>query len=121
MGVQDELDDLRAGFPGCSLVAFADLGAQIVLVSSSAETARRDTLDSLCRGAVSLFEAASAGHEPDMDTALRYQGGTVEVYVRDPDRSEDALCAQCSPDTDLTGFLAAARTAITALAGEGEG
>lgn len=118
MSVQDDLEELRTAFDGCSLLAFADLGAQIVLVSSSAETARRDALDGLCRTAVALFHIAGKAEESDTDTALNCAGGNVEVYLRDPERREDALCALCSVETDIDGFLRAARKMLTSLAQE---
>ncbi len=118
MSVQEDLEELRTSFDGCSLLAFADLGAQIVLVSSSAETARRDALDGLCRSAVALFDAAGKAHEPDADTALHCSGGTIEIYLRSPQQREDALCALCTTDTDVDGFLRAARKILVSLTQE---
>lgn len=121
MSVQDDLDKLRVAFPGCTMVAFADLGARIVLVSSSAETARRDVLDGLSRSAVSAFDFAARAGVPAADLALQCTAGQVEIYLRDPARPDDALCAHCTVAMDLDGFLSAARSALSALAGEGDG
>ncbi|MEM0934690.1 MAG: hypothetical protein AAF646_03765 [Pseudomonadota bacterium] len=119
MGVEDELGALRAAFPGCSIIAFADLEARIVLVSSSASTARRDTLDGMCSSAVAMFAAAERAGEHAADTVLRSQNGSLEVALRDPVRRDDALCAICAPETDLDGYLLRARAVLDALAQEG--
>ena len=50
--------------------------------------------------------------------------GTVDerlAKMRDPERRDDALCAVCSPETDLDGYLTRARAVLSSLAAEGEG
>jgi hypothetical protein len=119
MGVEEDLHTLRADFPGCTVIAYADLDTRIVLVSSSEGAARRDTLDGLCAGAVDLFAAAERAGEASADTVMRSHGGRIEVSLRDPERRDDALCAICQPGTDLGGYLSRAREVLRALGQEG--
>lgn len=119
MGVAEELETLRADVPGCAVIAFADLQTRIVLVSSSEGAARRETLDSLCAGAVALFEAAARAGEPEADIALRSHGGMTEIALRDSERMDEALCAICTPGTDVSAYLARAREVLHAIVREG--
>ena len=119
MGVEDQLQALRADFPGCAIVAFADLGTRIVLVSASEGTARRDTLDGLCAGAVELFTAAQAAGEEGADLVLRSHLGKIELALRDPASADEALCAICAPETDVDGFIERARAVLNDLGQDG--
>lgn len=119
MGVEDELEALRADFPGCAVIAFADLDTRLVLVSSGESAARRDTLDRLCAGAVELFAMAERAGVTAPDTVLRSEAGRIEVSLRDPNSPNDALCAICAMETDLGGYLSRARDVLRTLGDSG--
>jgi len=118
--LQTQIDDLRASHPGCSLVAFADVEAGLVLLSSAAHVARREVLDSLCEKAVGLLTATAPAFDPTPDTAIRATSDGVEIVLRDPTRPSDALCAVLTPDGDLDAYMRAARTVLAQQAAPNE-
>ncbi|CUH99538.1 hypothetical protein [Leisingera aquaemixtae] len=125
MTLARQLDTLRQSADGCRLAAFGDLGASIVLRSSSAASDPREYLDALCqqarRGFLMLDAAVQAGPEaacPPADDILMLVPGEARLCIRAPDGSGDALLCVCS-DADTAARLAAPARAL--LAGLGGG
>lgn len=122
MGVAEELQKLRQSEAGCRLVAFADIDAQLVLVSDSAETARRETLDSLCASATRIFEASQTGTGDVLtgaDTAVEVAGSEMQIFLRNTADPTDVICCICAADTDAVQFITTARQALNDIASEG--
>jgi len=115
--VVDELDKLHDGFAGCETLAFADLSTQMILVTNTQSTLRREALDSLCAQAVLVLgtngqgalgqSAATAGAVATADT--------LRVFLRSTEEPNDALCCICSPTIDAEAFLAAARASLATI------
>lgn len=118
MGVEDELNGLRHAVDGCELVAFADIGVPLVLVSSTEGTARRDTLDGLCAEAIQLFDQGQIG-DPALlsqsDTAISASANGMHIFLRGPDDPNETICAICAPGTDVGHYLSQARAAMTRM------
>ncbi|MEO9819580.1 MAG: hypothetical protein ABJQ34_07675 [Paracoccaceae bacterium] len=109
-----ELERLIEQFPDCSLVAYADIGTGITLVSAGQSDIPREALDELCaEAALTLGKSGvpSMGATP-CPVAIKALEKTVFVYVRATDEPDDALLCMCQPDIDLEGFLTAARATI---------
>lgn len=112
--VADALDRLHDEFPTCDTLAFADLSANMVLITNSETTFRREGLDSLCAEAALAFgdEGAPAlGDHPAM-TAIVATRDHLRIYIRDAQEPTDALCCVCSHDIDLDSFLKNARACL---------
>lgn len=121
MSVTDELDSLRQAVEGCQLVAYADIDAGLVLVSSSATRASREVLDSLCAEAAGVFAAADMGDEADglttADIGLSLSGDSTRLFLRDVNEGSDAICIVCDPQTDVDLLLTRARTSLPHIFG----
>ena len=115
MGVAEELDDLRGAFEACRIAAFADIDAQLVLVSSSAKKARRETLDKLCAEAAGIFRDSKVPSPVVVDFAVSQQDGELKVFLCEPEQRLDAACFVCEPGLDLDAFLTAARSMLDRL------
>ncbi len=109
-----QLERLIEEYPDCSLVAYADIGTGITLVSAGKSDIAREALDELCS------EAALTLGKPDMPSmgaapssmAIKAVEQTVFVYLRATEEPDDALLCMCRPEIDLDGFVTAARAAL---------
>lgn len=110
MGIQEDLDALRQSVPGCDVVAFADIGTNLVLVASSEGSPRRELLDQLCGAAVGHFGKNAVADLDVPDIALDAEAnGPVRIFMRDRSEPSDAICAICKPDVDIEAYLSNAR------------
>lgn len=113
MAVRDGLDHLRTRFPGCSVVAFADLSTGMVFVASTRDKIAQERLDALCIsagdhlcGAVasSLAGGVFAAQDGPMQ-ALSFDNCSVMGFVRSPIAPQEALCFICDPATPMAGLM----------------
>lgn len=119
MDIKDQLDSLRQKVDGCALVAFADIEARLVLVSSSDARASREVLDALCAEAALLFNVADAkGGENGLsgaDTALNHDAEGVRFFVRDTVGGSDVLCCVLSPDGKIDALVSESHATANAI------
>ncbi|MFQ6551268.1 hypothetical protein AAD018_002865 [Aestuariibius insulae] len=117
MSISDDLDSLREQFPECSAIAFADLSARMVLVTSSRKILRQEALDALCAEASLLFEGAGGTSALSVtgdvsDTAVVATPDGINLFLRATAEPADLLCLLCSPEVDTAGLLAQARPSL---------
>lgn len=128
MTVQAQLDELRAAIPGCTLVAYGDRAARLVLRTSAAVAWRQELLDRLCaRGAHSLTAAeqldvrlTGVGEPPDVPSAKGCEAvvatdGDVRVFVGADRADGEVLCCVLAPGADTHVALAKARAVLDRL------
>ena len=118
MSVIDELDKLRATLPGCTLVAFGDLTARIVLCASASEKRPQEELDALCLAAsVSLDGNASKpiarvlGGET-LSQAVSISSGEIRLFLRSHLDVCDALFCTFTDHTDIREMVDAGRATL---------
>ena len=115
--VVDELDTLREQFDGCETLAFADLSTQMILVTNSGSSLRREALDNLCAEAALLLGTKGEvplGHNTT-NNAVVLNGRSVRIFVRNAAEPSDALCCICGPQTDIAGLAAAANACLNRI------
>lgn len=118
MSVLDELDKLRATLPGCTMVAFGDLTARIVLCASAAEKRPQEELDALCMAAsVSLDgdAANSVAHVlggEKLSQAVAVSSGEIRLFLRSHLDACDALFCTFTDHTDIREMVAAGRSTL---------
>ncbi|MCV3273124.1 hypothetical protein [Roseobacter sinensis] len=126
MAVQDRLDDLRARFPGCRIVAFADLSTGLVFAASTAERVGQERLDALCADATQQLDSAAtqAVSEHVFQTQLAPAGSisigsqVVTCVVSLPDRGAEALCMTCDRTVRVVELMRAAADVLSDLCEE---
>ena len=92
--VVDELDRLLSKNAGCRTIAFADLSAQMILVTDSASNLPREMLDRLCREAVGVLGINGKpvlGEQPGARAFVAGPSG-LHVFLRASDEPDDVLC-----------------------------
>ena len=112
--VVDALDALQGNFAGCETLAFADLSTQMILVTNTDASARRETLDMLCsEAAMTLGTKGKIAIGSDLNaTAIVASQDQMRVFLRAPQEPTDVLCCVCQPNFDLAYFLPAARACL---------
>ncbi len=118
MSVLDELDKLRATLPGCTLVAFGDLGARIVLCASASERRPQEELDALCmaantslNGTFSAPLARTLGGE-QLSQSVAISAGEIRLFLRSHLDPSDALFCAFADQTDIREMVAAGRRTL---------
>ncbi|MEO1640654.1 MAG: hypothetical protein AAFU41_15540 [Pseudomonadota bacterium] len=112
--VVDELDALREKFDGCDTLAFADLSTQMILVTNSGSTLRREALDNLCAEAALVLGSKgdpALGQNPT-NQAIVLNKRAARIFVRSAAEPSDALCCICGPETDIAGLTAEATACL---------
>ena len=118
MSVVDELDKLRATLPGCTLVAFGDLGARIVLCASAAEKRPQEELDALCIAASTSLDGGAAHALAPMlggdalSQVVAVSPGEIRVFLRSHLDPCDALFCTFTDQTDIREMVAAGRSTL---------
>ncbi|MDX8346532.1 hypothetical protein SLH49_00925 [Cognatiyoonia sp. IB215446] len=117
--VVDALDTLQSDFAGCETLAFADLSTQMILVTNSATTLPRETLDALCtEAALTLGTKGKIAIGSDKSTTAIVAGqDQLRVFLRAESEPSDVLCCVCQPDVNIAGFLPAARACLEQISG----
>ncbi|MBB5721218.1 hypothetical protein FHS72_000825 [Loktanella ponticola] len=110
----EELDALHSQFPQCETLAFADLSADMVLVTNTDAPQQREALNALCADAAkSLGKPGSPNFgDGQSDTALIATRERLTIFLRASGEPADVLCCICKPTIDVSAFLAAARPTL---------
>jgi hypothetical protein len=118
--VADVLDALHSKFDECETVAFADLSTQMVLITNSDASHRRETLDRLCAEAAMALgtskKPAAFGDTPS-SAAFVATNNQLRIFLRAPDEPADVLCCVCKPGVDVAAFLSDARPCLAKISG----
>lgn len=125
MDVTEKLDAMRSELPGCSLIAFTDLGSKLVLCSSAAGKPAQEELDRLSELAhVMLDGAVAEGAAPVLDggegdtragTAMLLSGNEAKVFMRAPGVAAEALVCVCAPEADLRKVVDCGRSTLDTI------
>jgi hypothetical protein len=112
--VADALDKLHDKYPGCETLAFADLSTNMVLITNSNTSFRREGLDSLCTEAALAFGTGGRPAIGDTGamTAFVATRDHLRIYLRSAQEPTDALCCVCSHDVAVDSFLKDARACL---------
>lgn len=114
MAVQDRLDRLRARFPGCSVVAFADLSTGMIFAASTREKMAQERLDALCDtaraflcGALAQSVARDVLQSSDETMhAVAFDAGSLTCVIRSQASPAEVLCCVCDPGTPIAEVIA---------------
>lgn len=121
MNVTAELDEMRSGLSGCSLVAFTDLSSQLVLCTSAASKPVQEELNALSQAAhLALDGAFAEGAAPfweesgdvPAETAVLLTGDEARVFLRAPGKPNEALVCVCAPDAELDVVVDSGRSTL---------
>ncbi|MEX0285263.1 MAG: hypothetical protein AB3N23_11690 [Paracoccaceae bacterium] len=120
MTVGGHLDTLRASLPGCTLVAYGDVSAQLVLRTSTDSAWPQEKLDDLCKSGARQFglvDAMSPFRQSANPTreAIVTTRRDVRVYVGAPGAAGDVLCCVCRSGIDTDHVIHEARAALSNL------
>ena len=122
MTVTETLDTLRRDLPGCTLVAYGDLDARLVLASSAATRHPREVLDALCLAADTCLSgpgariAAQALGVPRLTRATALRQGRLSLFLRAEGDGGDALFCVFDAPTDAGAATARAQETLRDLA-----
>lgn len=121
MNVTAELDEMRSGLLGCSLVAFTDLSSQLVLCASAAAKPVQEELNALSKAANLALDGTIAqsampiwteSGEAPAETAVLLTGSEVRVFLRSPKKPNEALVCVCAPDIELDAVVETGRSTL---------
>ncbi|WP_300013976.1 hypothetical protein [uncultured Roseobacter sp.] len=126
MAVQDRLDRLRTRFPGCSVVAFADLSTGMIFAASTREKMAHERLDALCetaRGSLCgpLAQSVAGDVLQTRDEplhAVSFSGASLTCFVRCRKSPAEALCFVCEVGTSIADVFSQGAEALADLCGE---
>ena len=128
MDVTEKLDAMRSELPGCSLVAFTDLGSRLVLCSSAAAKPGQEELDRLSELAQIMLDGVMAesagplletgGGDTRAGTAMLVSGVDAKVFLRSPGDTPEALVCVCAPDADLRKVVDCGRSTLNGIVSE---
>lgn len=122
MRVDNHLDAILAGAPGCRVAAFADLTARTVLAVRADRRHPQEVLDRLCADAAEALDgplstaAAVIADEGPVDEALRLGADDACLFLRSPAEPGEALCCIIAPGAATDPVRAAARDAMGRIA-----
>lgn len=124
MAASDVLDNLRAQFPKCELVAFMDISAEMVLVTSAAHELPQERWDGLCAMALDVLRGSASSHAV---TCLDGAQGTLigraalitaqecDIFLSTKTAPEYVMCAVGQADICILGFYDAAQPILEQL------
>ena len=101
MQLDDDLQAIKQGINGCSLVAFGDLRTRLTLSAVSDRRRSQESLDQICAQASRAFKAVDAlSKVPTFDdrnrnTAMMKMSEELFVFVRSHENEFDALFCVC--------------------------
>ena len=119
--VADALDALQDKFSGCDTIAFADLSTQMILVTNTTTSHRREALDNLCAEAALTLGTSrkmSIGTAPST-TAVVVGPEQLRVFLRAEKEPTDVLCCVFQPGLDVAAFLPEARACLEHISSGG--
>lgn len=123
MSIVDKLDALRAAAPGCSLAAFGDLHARLVLRSSASRHWPQERLDELCAQAARCFSAADdpalthhfVPEKGRLDEAILLDPTDIRLFLRSPQDEADLICVVVNSVEDFERVAGPARQTVQDL------
>ena len=95
------LATLRAGAPGCALVAYADIGCGMVYTVDVETRPPQEALDALAARAAALL-----GPPDGPACAIDLDEEAARLFLRAPEDPGEALCLICTPEADLARLIA---------------
>lgn len=127
MAVRDRLDDLRSGFPGCSIVAFADLSTGMVFAASTREKTTQEKLDALCAKARSALSGPISARLADQvfqdgdapSQAVIFDTASMVCFLRSDTAANEALCLVCDHPAPVAAMMARGAEVLATLSAEG--
>ncbi len=116
-GIAARLDALRAAVPGLRLAAYGDLGARLILRSSSDIGWPQDRLDALCVQAEAHFARSGAAGLAGDDgwtpvQAIALTPGEARVFLRGNGGDTAMLCCICDAGPDIGATVVAAERVL---------
>jgi len=120
MTIDRHLEDLRAGLPGCSLVAYGDLSANLMLRTSADRAWAQEHLDALCKTASARFDLARSLRgtaEGGPRHAIVLTERDTRVFVGSDQDEADLLCCVCSGTADAEDILTKATATLQDISG----
>lgn len=127
MTIAERLDTLRQSTPGCSLVAFGDLGARLVLRNSAAAQQPQEYLDQLCAQAdhgftlQDMLANPDASHDGALSEVVVVTPVETRIYVRalagGQDTENDVILCVCDSENTAKRLISPARALLAGLTG----
>lgn len=100
MSIEEHLETLSGNAPGCSLAAYGDISARLILRSRAEAPCRREVLDRLCAEAADVFQRndrvvlpETPGTEETGLCILSFDASEMRVFARERRGSEEVVCA----------------------------
>lgn len=124
LAMSDILDDLRAQFAACELIAFADMTAQMVLMKSAQTRMPQERWDGLCAMAKDVLRGPAADHALDcldapkqatLSRAAVLNAKECDIFLTTAAAPDFVLCAVGGAGFSVTRFLAAAQPVLDQL------
>lgn len=115
------LDELHDRFPCCETLGFADLATQMMLLTNTGTTHRREDLNALCAEAALVFGPPDAPALGDTaaNTVYIATPDHLRIYLRDPHDLTEALCCVCSYNVPIDSFVQDARSCLARISRDG--
>ncbi|WP_338550463.1 hypothetical protein [Roseovarius phycicola] len=121
MNIEQVLDAGRKSVAGCSVAAFGDTSARLILRASHREGIRREYLDALCDHAASCFDLLDAtwdvpgleeGECSTLNEAAILAKGETMVFVRSDHSQSEFLCLVTDDPQAAPKLFSAAHRAL---------
>lgn len=126
MDILTRLDQLRLTFHECQAVAYADLGARMILVTSTAIDLPQERWDDLCHTGFALLTGAPSEeasrvmrNEDTVSHALVLEGQELGLFLRSQSNGEDVLLCVSSPSLPINEFMEKAGVVLDGIAQDG--
>lgn len=125
MTIAEQIENLRTSLPGCSLVAFGDAKAQLILRSSQRQAIHREQLDQLCEEAADCFTlmaiateycGLSDGSSAKKHDAIVMTNSDAKIFVKTNQNEADFLCLVCDLPFDPDAVTASALNTLNEIA-----
>ncbi len=124
MKIPPILDELRAAFPECRGVGYADFSTDMMLATSAATSLAQERWDALSNTAAQLmsgqvadrFGQALSDQDADLPHyAIVFDGDDCFAFVRSSGDAAYGLCCLCSPGINLPRFLEHSQRTLAAV------
>lgn len=124
MSIIAQLDALRAEFPECRVLAFADLSTRTALCASQRDAMPQEQIDALCQVGAELLNddmaaqvATLFGGNDDQNVrrAIVITPDDMRLFLRSDQEHVDALCCICTPKINVAQFSEAAASQLCQL------
>lgn len=128
MSIARHLQKVRDVFPGCHVLAYADLSTNTVLAVSSDTELMQEHYNALCERAVrvlngpattSLMTALDGTDAPIARHAIVCAADELTIFIKSESNGADAFCCQCDPEIALQAFLDCANEKLSLIGAGG--